>query len=99
MTIKEFIGWAIVAVLVGIMMMLAQGCASVSLERGDVRYSSYGDHVLKDLEVTRTMPNGEKITVKVKSSDSKEVEAVSAAIGLALEALKRVPIAPLEVQR
>lgn len=94
MTIKEFVGWAIVAVLVGIMMMLAQGCASVSLRWGDVEYSSYGDHVLKDLEVTRTMPDGTKITVKVKSSDSKEVEAVTSAIGLASEALKRVPIAP-----
>ena len=71
---------------------LAVGCASVHLKWGDVEYTSYGDHALKELHVTRTMPDGTQITVSVGVSDSKEVQAVNNAINLANEAIKRVPV-------
>ena len=62
----------------GLMVGMA-GCVtqqpSVELIWGDVTYRSTGDHALKEVNVTRVMPDGSKIKVKVGTSDSKEVQA------------------------
>ena len=83
---------AIVPIILIALFAFIVGCASVHLKWGDVEYTSYGDHALKEVHVTRTLLDGTKITVTVGSSDSKEVQANLAMYSVLSEALKRIPV-------
>ena len=80
--------------LLGVAILLV-GCGvqqpSLKLHWGDVVYESTGDHALKELDVTRTMADGSQITVRVGSSDSKEVQATMELIKTLSQAVGKIP--------
>jgi len=83
-----------------ILMLVAGACSlfqpSVKFQWGTALYEAYGDHILDEVEVTKEIkPDGrEIILIKLKKSENKEAQANIAIIGLAEEAIKRLPKAP-----
>lgn len=95
MKITGFVLMALGMVAVTIFMIIQGGCTpAVRFQWGDAIYESTGDHILDELDVIkeRDADGTERIRIRVKKSDSKEVQAVHKALDLAGEAIKRVPI-------
>jgi len=96
MKITGFIIMAIGMILIAVCMSLfVNGCTpAIRFQWGDALYESTGDHILDELDVIKEKDadGTERIRIRVKKSDSKEVQAVHKALDLAGEAIKRVPI-------
>ena len=81
--------------LLAISLAFLVGCGvqqpALKLHWGDVVYESTGDHAFKELDVTRRMADGSEITVRVGSSDSKEVQATMELIKALYQAIDKIP--------
>jgi len=102
-SISSAMSWflaSLVMLVLCVLMIMLNSCSmfapSVRLQWGSVLYEAYGEHILDEVEVTKEVkPDGREIIhLKVKKSENKEAQANLAIIGLAAEAIKRVPIAP-----
>lgn len=95
-----YIAVLLVACVTFLLTVFTPGCAllnpAVEFTWGTAHYAAYGDHVMDELEVTKEIlkDGREIIHIKVKKSESREVQAIQKALDIAGEAIKRIPAAP-----